>query len=66
MENNHEIVYSLNIEDIQTVATEEIDRELADDEIDKVKDLIGKYINWYDAIRNSIMEITVLNFQESK
>jgi hypothetical protein len=64
MGNKHEIVYSLNIEDIQTVATQEIGRELAKDEIDKVKDLIGEYINWYDAILNSIMEITVIS--ESK
>jgi len=58
MKNKHEIVYSLNIEDIQTVATEEFGRELAEDEIDKVKDLIGEYINWYDAIFHSIMEIS--------
>ncbi len=60
MKNSHEIVYSLNIEDIQTVATEEFDRELTEDEIDKVRDLVGEYINWYDAILSSIMEITVL------
>ena len=56
MEDQHGIVYSLNIEDIQTVATQEFGRELAEDEIDKVKDLIGEYINWYDAILNSIKD----------
>jgi len=60
MENKYDIVYSLNIEDIQTVAVQEIDRELVDFEIEKVRDLIGEYINWYDAILNSIVEITVL------
>ena len=55
MENKYDIVYSLNIEDIQTVAVQEIDRELVDFEIEKVRDLIGEYINWYDAILNSIM-----------
>jgi DNA replicative helicase MCM subunit Mcm2 (Cdc46/Mcm family) len=57
MEDKNDIVYSLNIEDIQTVAIQEIDRELTEDEIEKVKDLIGEKINWYDAILNSIIEI---------
>ena len=60
MENRDEIVYSLNIEDIQTVAVQEIGRELVEGEIDQVRNLVGEYINWYDAILNSIMEITVL------
>lgn len=59
MENRREIVYSLNIEDIQTVAVQEIGRELDEDDVDKVKDLVGEYIDWYDAILNSIMEIHV-------
>jgi hypothetical protein len=56
MNDKNDIVYSLNIEDIQTVAIQEMDRELTDDEIEKVKDLIGEKINWYDAILNSIIE----------
>ena len=56
MKDKNEIVYSLNIEDIQTVAIQEMDRELTDGEIEKVKNLIGKKINWYDAILNSIIE----------
>ena len=60
MENRDEIVYSLNIEDIQTVAVQEIGRELVEGEIDQVRNLVGEYINWYDAILNSIVEITVL------
>ena len=56
MEDKNDIVYSLNIEDIQTVAIQEIDRELTENEIEKVKDLIGEKINWYDAILNSIIE----------
>ena len=56
MEDKNDIIYSLNIEDIQTVAIQEIDRELTEDEIEKVKDLIGEKINWYDAILNSIIE----------
>ena len=61
MENKSDIVYSLNIEDIQTVAIQEIHRELTEDEIEKVKDLIGEKINWYEAILNSIIEKIGLN-----
>ena len=57
MKDKNEIVYSLSIEDIQMVATQEMDRELTDDEIEKVKNLIGERISWYDVIFNSIQEI---------
>ena len=57
MKDINEIVYWLNIEDIQTVAAiQEMGRELIPDEIQKVKDSIGEKINWYDAILNSITE----------
>ena len=56
MKDKSDIFYSLNIEDIQTVAIQEMGRELTDDEIENVKDLIGEKINWYDAILNSIIE----------
>jgi hypothetical protein len=48
------IVYSLNIEDVQTVALEEIGRELTASEIEKIEDLIAENINWYDAILDAI------------
>ena len=48
------IIYSLNIEDIQTVAKEELDRELTDEEIALVEDTVGDYIKWYDAIHFAI------------
>jgi hypothetical protein len=57
MKDKNDIVYSINIEDIQTVAIQEIGRELIDDEVERVRDLIGEKINWYDAILNSIEEI---------
>ena len=56
MKDKNDIVYSLNAEDIQTVAVQEVGRELTDDEIENVKNLIGEKINWYDAILNSIIE----------
>ena len=40
MKNNNEIVYSLNVEDIQTVSIQEFDRELTDEEIEMIKKAI--------------------------
>lgn len=56
MKDKREIFYSLNIEDIQTVAIEATGRELNDDEIENVIELIYEKINWYDAILYSIIE----------
>lgn len=50
------IIYSLNVEDIQTVALEEIERKLSSEEIKKINKSIADKINWYDAIANSINE----------
>jgi hypothetical protein len=55
-----DIVYSLNIEDVQTVALEEIDRKLTATEIEKIKDLIGENIDWYGAILDAINAKIVL------
>ena len=52
--NKNKIVYKLTVEDIQTVADEMFDRNLSNEEIEKVEDRIGDYINWYDAIENAI------------
>jgi hypothetical protein len=53
---NDDIVYSLNVEDIQTVAIEELERELSDDELNRVIELLGERINWYEAVLSSILE----------
>jgi hypothetical protein len=53
---DEELIYSLSTEDIQTVATQTLNRELSKDEIELVKDLIAKKINWFDAIQESILE----------
>ena len=54
--NKEEIIYSLNITDIQTVAEQEIERELTNNEIEKIKDSIAENIDWYGAIADSISE----------
>ncbi len=48
------VFYQLNIEDIQTVATETYGRELTQEEIKNVLDPIADRIPWYDAIENAI------------
>ena len=53
-----EIIYSLNIEDIQTVALNEIDRELMENEIDIIRGKIDERINWYDTIAYAINELS--------
>jgi hypothetical protein len=50
------IVYSLNEEDVQTVAVQELGRNLSSKEIEKIKDLIAEKIKWYDAIAEAINE----------
>lgn len=52
--NNSKIIYSINIEDVQTVAEDELGRELTSDELKIIENKIGDYIGWYDAIANAI------------
>jgi hypothetical protein len=58
------IIYSLTIEDIQTVANEEIGRDLSSEEIEKILEPIAEKINWYDAIADSINEEDSINKEE--
>lgn len=48
------IIYSLNTEDVQFVAKEELNRTLTEEEIDLVQDGVERRINWYDIIEASI------------
>ncbi|HEX3561127.1 MAG TPA: hypothetical protein VHU19_18180 [Pyrinomonadaceae bacterium] len=50
MEDNKRIVYSLNVADIQNVASEEFGRILTADEVEIVEKNLGDYIKWYDII----------------
>jgi hypothetical protein len=52
--NRDTIIYSLNVQDVQVVALQEVGRELSQQEIEKIRDLIASNINWYDAISASI------------
>ncbi len=51
---NEKIVYSINIADIQTVANDELERDLTFDEIKKIEDSIAENLDWYGAISDAI------------
>ncbi len=49
------IIYSLNEDDIQTVAEQEIGRKLSSDEINAIEDDVAMNMNWYEAIAIAIL-----------
>ncbi|MCX6235791.1 MAG: hypothetical protein NT175_13900 [Bacteroidetes bacterium] len=59
--NKNTILYSLNVQDAQTVSLEVIGRKLNPDEIRKIEDLIAQNIKWYDVIADAIHEVIDLN-----
>lgn len=50
------IIYSLNIEDVQNVATEELGRKLNNTELKIIENKIGDYIDWYESINMAITD----------
>jgi len=50
------IIYSINVEDLQNVAEQELERELTDEEIRNVEKRLGEYIDWYEAIVSTLNE----------
>ena len=51
------IIYSINVEDVQTVAIEEFDKTLTENEIKLVEDKIGDYIDWFEVISFVLSEV---------
>jgi hypothetical protein len=51
-----EIIYSINIGDIQDVSQDVLERRLTKREIAKVQDSVGDYIDWSQAIEHAIRE----------
>jgi len=54
MEKEDRIIYSINIEDVQNVAEENLSRKLSPKELKIVEDKLGDYIDWFQAIENCI------------
>lgn len=51
---NNRIIYSLNVQDIQKVADDILERRLTEKEIALVEKFVGDYIDWFKAIENAI------------
>jgi len=60
--NKKRIVYSINVEDIQTVALKQFGKELNNEEIKLVENKTGDYINWFETIIYTITN--TLNLKE--
>jgi hypothetical protein len=56
MTNEDKIIYSISVGDLQTVALEELHRKLAAEEIKRVEDKAGDYIDWFEAICSVISD----------
>lgn len=54
---NQTIVYSINVEDLQSVAQENLGRSLSARETKLVSDCVGDYIDWVHAIESAIRKI---------
>ena len=50
------IIYSLNIDDVQTVASEILDRHLSTNEIAQIENAVAERIDWFEAIVGAISE----------
>ncbi|CAG1770275.1 hypothetical protein BAC3_00921 [uncultured bacterium] len=55
--NRKKIIYSINIEDVQNVAEQELDRKLTEEELRLVEDRLGDYVGWYEAILHAMNEL---------
>lgn len=54
--NGEEIIYSLNIDDLQKVSQEVLQRRLTTEEIASVQESVGNYIDWFHVIEDAILE----------
>ena len=55
----NKIIYKLVIEDLQNVADEKLNRNLTEKEILSIEEKLGDFIDWYDAIYNTIDSLNI-------
>jgi len=53
----NKVIYSINIEDVQKVAEDELGREVTENEVKIIEDRIGDNISWYDAISLTLKDL---------
>ena len=51
-----QIVYEINVDDLQNVSMQVLERPLTDAEVVLIKESVGKHIDWFQAIENAIHE----------
>ena len=51
-----EIIYEINVNDLQEVANQVLDRRLTSKEVALVQGTVGDYIDWSQAIENAIQK----------
>jgi hypothetical protein len=49
-----EIIYGINVNDLQDVSVQVLERPLTDAEVNLIKGSVGDYIDWSQAIENAI------------
>lgn len=49
-----EVIYELSIDDLQEVSNQVLERCLTASEIALVKESVGDYVDWFQAIENAI------------
>ena len=52
--NGKEVVYAINVNDVQEVSNRILDRSLTPREVALVGDSVGDYVDWVQAIENAI------------
>ena len=50
------ILYSINVQDVQDVAQREFDRKLNDKEMESVTAKLGEFIDWYEAVNSAVTQ----------
>lgn len=53
-DSNKKIVYSINVSDLQEVANQVLERNLTKKELVLIEESVGDYIDWFQAVENSI------------
>ncbi|MDI6739784.1 MAG: hypothetical protein QME74_05410 [Candidatus Edwardsbacteria bacterium] len=48
------VIYSINVDDVQSVAKDYLGRKVTKEELKIVEDKIGDFIDWHDAIINAL------------
>ena len=54
--NRDDIIYSINVADLQTVSMEVLERELTDTEIMLIRKSVEDSIEWFDAVESAILK----------